>query len=88
MTRMAAKDAREKFGDTLNRVTENGDKIVLQRRGKDVAVLLPIAEWHKLQEELDSLQDRLDAAEATRRFADPKEKPIPYEKARKSMGLR
>ena len=32
-------------------------------------------------------EDRLDVAEAERRLADPDEVPIPYEQARKTLGL-
>lgn len=34
-----------------------------------------------------SLEDLRDLKEAERRLADPKEKPISYEKARKEIGL-
>lgn len=32
-------------------------------------------------------QDKGDIAEARRRVADPKEKPVPYEQLRKELGL-
>jgi hypothetical protein len=32
-------------------------------------------------------EDRLDIAEAERRLSDPEEVPIPYEQARKTLGL-
>ena len=32
-------------------------------------------------------QDKGDIAEARRRLADPKEKPVPYEQVRKELGL-
>ena len=34
-----------------------------------------------------SLEDLRDLKEAERRLADPKEKPIPYEKVRREIGL-
>ena len=34
-----------------------------------------------------SLEDRRDLKEAERRLADPKENPVPYEKARREIGL-
>jgi len=39
------------------------------------------------QEVCDDLEDRLDVEEAERRLADPNEVPIPYEQARKELGL-
>ncbi len=39
------------------------------------------------QDVCDDLEDRLDVEEAERRLADPNEVPIPYEQARKELGL-
>jgi len=91
MTRIAVGKAREHFGDTLDRVTSKGDRVILQRRGKDVAVLVSIEEMRRLEEILEELQDQLDAAEAVRIIAEMEakgEKPIPYEKIRKELGLK
>jgi ubiquinone/menaquinone biosynthesis C-methylase UbiE len=39
------------------------------------------------QDVCDSLEDHLDVKEAERRLADPNEVPVPYEQARKELGL-
>ena len=83
MTRMAASKARGEFSDLLTRVARKGERIILQRRGKAVAALVPVEDLALLEE----LQDRRDAREAKRRLADPREVPIPYEQARKELGL-
>jgi prevent-host-death family protein len=83
MIRQAASDVRKDFAEALNRVAFGGERIVLHRRGKDVAVLVPIADL----ELLEQLEDVLDAKEAERRISDPNEIPIPYETARKALGM-
>ena len=83
MTRMTASKARGKFSDLLSRVANRGERIVVRRRGKDVAALVPVQDLALLEE----MQDHQDAAEAIRRLADPTEVPIPYEQARKELGL-
>ena len=83
MTRMTASKARGKFSDLLSRVANRHERIVVHRRGKDVAAVVPVEDLALLEE----AQDRQDAAEAMRRLADPSEVPMPYEKARKELGL-
>ena len=83
MTRMTASKARGKFSDLLSRVANRRERIVVHRRGKDVAALVPVEDLALVEK----LQDRRDAAEAKRRLADPAEVPIPYEQARKELGL-
>ncbi len=83
MIRQAASDVRKDFAEALNRVAFGGERIVLHRRGKDVAVLVPIADLELLEE----IEDALDAREAERRVSDPNEIPVPYENARKELGI-
>jgi len=83
MTRMTASKARGEFSDLLTRVARKRERIILHRRGKDVAALVPVEDLALLEE----LQDRRDAEEAKRRLEDPREVPIPYEQARKELSL-
>ncbi len=83
MTRLAAHKACENFSDTLDRVVAKGERILLHRRGKNVAALVPVEDLALLEE----LEDRLDAEEAKRRLANPNEVPISYEQVRKELGL-
>jgi prevent-host-death family protein len=87
MTRMAASKAREDFCATLNRVVYRHERIVLRRRGKDVAVIVPLDGL----DVLEKVEDVLDAREARRILADMKRKrqrPIPYEQLRRELGLK
>ena len=56
MTRIAASKVRESFADTLNRVAYRRERVVLRRRGKDLAAVVPIEDFLFLEE----LEDRLD----------------------------
>ena len=85
MTRVTASKARGEFSEMLERVTSKRERIAIHRRGRTVAALVPVEDLAILEEE--ELQDRRDAREANRRLADPRETPIPYERARKELGL-
>ncbi len=86
MTRMTASKAQGQLPEILDRVAAKHERVVLRRGGKDIAVIVPIDDLGILEQE--ELQDRLDAKEAAKRLKDPKEIPIPYEQARKRLGLR
>jgi prevent-host-death family protein len=79
-------EVRQAFAETMNRVAYGRERIVLHRRGKDLAALIPAEDLTLLE----ALEDRLDAQEAEKALAKSKargEKPIPWEKAKKKLGL-
>ena len=59
MTRLASGRVRQDFSDTINRVAYGGERIVLHRRGKDVAAVIPIDDLTLLEELLYITRDRL-----------------------------
>ncbi len=86
MTRLAAHKACENFSDTLDRVVAKGERIVLHRRGKDVAALVPVKDLALLEE----LEDRLDVEDfraAKREWEREGKKTIPWEKIKAELGL-
>jgi len=86
MARLAASKAREDFSDTLNKVAFAKERVVLHRRGKEVAAVVPIEDL-KL---LEAIEDRIDLEDARRALAKIKQKgrrPIPWEKIKKDLGL-
>lgn len=83
MPRLAAQKVQENFSDTLTRVEDKGERIVVHRKGKNVAALVPMEDLALLEE----LEDRLDVEEAERRLADPNDTLIPYEQIRRELGL-
>ena len=81
MIRLAASRVREHFSDTLNRVAYRKERIVLRRRGKDLAAVVPIEDFTFLEE----VEDRLDL-EAARKAL--KEKgTVPWSKLKAELGL-
>ncbi len=83
MKREAASEVRKDFAEALNRVAYGRERIILHRRGKDVAALVPIGDL----ELLEQIEDILDSREAASRIADPNEAVIPYESVRKELDL-
>jgi prevent-host-death family protein len=86
MTRKGASEVRKDFSGTLDRVAKRHDRIVLQKRGKDVAVLISLEDLAML-EELEDKLDLLDALRAETEAVSKGEKPIPWNRAKKELGL-
>ena len=81
MTRVNASEARSDFAELLNRVAYRGERIVVHRRGKDVAVLVPVEDLKLLRK----IEDRLDNKAADKALKEPGR--IPWEKLKKALGL-
>ncbi len=82
MTRLPASKAREQFADVINRVTYRGERVVLERRGKGVAALVPVEDL----ELLEALEDRLDVAAARAALAE-KGPNIPWSRLKAELGI-
>lgn len=86
MTRIPSGKLREDFAETVNRVAYGRERIIVHRRGKDLAALIPVEDLRVLE----SLEDRQDIEDADNALASAKgkgEKPIPWEKARKRLRI-
>jgi prevent-host-death family protein len=59
-TTMTAADAKEKFTELLNHVAIHKQRVIVTRRGKDVAALIPIEDLQFLT----TIQDKNDLREA------------------------
>ncbi|MBI5814063.1 MAG: type II toxin-antitoxin system prevent-host-death family antitoxin [Nitrospinae bacterium] len=86
MARIAASVLREVLADTVNRVAYGKERIVLQKRGKDVAALVPMQDMDLL-EKLEDLADFDEAEKALAEMKSKGEKPIPWAKAKQRLGL-
>lgn len=53
-------DAKEQFTDLINRVAHSKERVILTRRGKEIAAIIPLEDLMTLQES----QDRHDLREA------------------------
>jgi prevent-host-death family protein len=81
MTRVSTTRAREALSDVINRVVYQGERIVLERHGKDVVALVPVADLELLEE----LEDRIDLEEARKRLKERGR--IPWDKIKERLGL-
>jgi len=84
--RVSVGDARSILAELLNRAAYRGERILLHRRGKEVAALVPVEDLRLLE----VLEDRHDAQEAKRILAEMEarsETPVPYEQVRRKLGL-
>lgn len=70
MGHLPASKAREGFSDTINRVAFGKERVVLRRRGKDIAAVVPIDDLRLLEE----LEDRIDLIDARAALAETKKK--------------
>jgi prevent-host-death family protein len=52
--------AKEQFADIINRVTHTKERVILTRRGKEIAAIIPLEDLILLQES----EDRHDLREA------------------------
>ena len=81
MDRLTASALRENLGDALNRVAYKGERIVLERHGRDVAALVSLEDLALLNE----LEDRIDVETARAALAEPGS--VPWEEVKKRLGL-
>lgn len=70
MGHLPVSKAREGFADTINRVAFGRERVVVKRRGKEVAAVVPIDDLRLLEE----LEDRTDLADARAALAETKKK--------------
>lgn len=80
MTHLNASAARKEFAEALNRVAYGHERIILQRRGKKLAAIVPLDDLAFLEEE-----DRLDLQAARARLKEKGE--VPYARLRRTLGL-
>jgi prevent-host-death family protein len=86
MVKFTTAEAREKFGSIVKKAALDKERVVLTRRGKELAALVPMEDVRLLEE----LEDRLDLEEARAALAEAQadpEKTIPWEKLKAELGL-
>ena len=84
MTKLPASQVRKDFAEALNKVAYQHERIVLHRRGKDVAVLVPMEDL----ELLEKLEDQLDIEAADKALANPENKKrVPWKQVKAKLGL-
>ena len=79
--RVSATKARDEFAEIINRVAYGGETVLVHRRRKPVAAIIPVDD-PKL---LEKIEDELDIRAARR--ARKEKGSIPWEKIKKDLGL-
>ncbi len=82
MTKLPITKARDEFAEAVNRVAYRGERIVLERRGRAVAALVPAEDVQLLEQ----IEDRLDIDEARKALAQPG-KSVAWKTVKKRLGL-
>ena len=86
MAKSTTREASQAFARTLARVVSKRERVIVRRNGKNVAAIVPMEDLAALEK----LEDRRDLRAAKKALADAKkkgEKPIPWAKAKKELGL-
>ena len=75
MDEVPIRDARKEFADVLNRVAYRQERVVLTRRGKALAAVVP-------------MEDQADLEAIRAALADPANaEPVPWERVKADLGL-
>ena len=82
MRRMSTSELRKETSEALNRVAFGGDRIALQRRGKDVAVIVSVGDYELLKE----IENRMDL-EAVRKSLAEGGEDISWDNLKKELGI-
>jgi prevent-host-death family protein len=82
MAALSVTEIRDNLSETINRVAYQGERIIVQRSGRDVLAMIPINDLALLEK----IEDLIDIEDAEKILAGTK-KWIPYEKVRKELGL-
>jgi len=65
MSKIAVIDARKDLADVLNRAAYGKERVVLTRRGKDVAAIVPMDDLNILE----AIEDQMDVTESEKIMA-------------------
>jgi prevent-host-death family protein len=78
--------ARAEFGTVVNRVAYGGERIVLERRGKPMAAMIPMEDLALLERLIEREEDRIDLERARAAMAEAGPS-IPLEAYLKERGI-
>jgi len=80
MSRVPISEARDSLADLANRVSLRGERVTVERRGKDLFTMVPIED----AELLERLEDEMDLEIVRKRLNEP---GIPFSKLKKELGF-
>ncbi|MBI3749242.1 MAG: type II toxin-antitoxin system Phd/YefM family antitoxin [Chloroflexi bacterium] len=81
---ISVSEARETFADVVNRVAYRNERVLVTRRGKPVAAIIPVEQV----EFLERAEDEFDIRMANEALAELERTPaIPWEQVKRELGL-
>jgi prevent-host-death family protein len=84
MRKVSTAEAREQFSDLVNRAAYGKERVVVLRRGKEVAALVPIEDVRLL----DAIEQRMDLDEARTALAEAAAQgTVTWEALKSELGL-
>jgi prevent-host-death family protein len=83
VTKLDVTKARQAFAETVNQVAYKGERVLIQKHGKPVAALVPVADL----ELIEWLEDQIDVEEARRIMADAADRIVAWKEAKARLGL-
>jgi len=86
MARFSVVELRRQFAEVLNRAEYQGERVVVHRRGKDAAAIIPIEDLRLLERLIEDAEDRLDIRAARDALAESDDR-IPLSEVRKRLEL-
>jgi prevent-host-death family protein len=84
--RLNVVELRQSLAEILNRAEYQGERIIIHRRGKDVAAIVPLEDLKLLERLIEEVEDRLDVEAARVAMAESEDR-IPYADVRRGLGL-
>jgi len=86
--RITPTEAKRTFTSLLNRIAKRKRPVVLQSRGKELAVLISMEEFALFKRMMDKLEDEMDIEEAIQALDDPaNQHRIPWESLKRELDL-
>ena len=87
MTRLNVSKAREEFPEVVNRASYGKERIIISRRGKDLAAVIPMDDLRLLERLAREEMDRIDLEDARAALIEAKEKgTIPLRDLMRELG--
>jgi prevent-host-death family protein len=80
--RLSASEAGRVFAEVVNQVALGRTRVVIGRRGKELAAVVPMSDLRTLER----LEDRRDAADVRRVESDPNDRLVPWDRVKRELG--
>jgi prevent-host-death family protein len=83
---MNTSEARDNFAKVVDRVSKKGERVVLSRRGKELAAIVPLDDLRNFERTAEDLEDRQDIEAAREALEEPGDN-IPLKEVKRRLGL-